>query len=265
MSSKEYRDARYRCEPCSTARPNVVEHRAGHREQGRAQGFVQVPGLGGGRGPCADGLPGDPEPDAGRPQDVVEAALLQTGGAELDQAGREVVGHQGERLVLGAAQPPDPDDVGIGWEPQCDRDWFGRRHDPETANGRGRMLAGPVEVVVQAGQLDRAADLRLHHLRPDSALADQHALVDETLDGLPHRRPGQGKLPGEDNLVREPGTGRQRARDDRLLDLLGDLEVEGDRTSAVDRHGEFGHPLSLTSECLDKLLTQCRPPGKLAA
>ena len=92
---------------------------------------------------------------------------------------------------------------------------------------RGLMMRG--QVVEQAGQLDRAGDLAVHHLGADPALADQQALVDQFLDGPAHGRPGQSELLGQADLVVQPVAGRQIALVDRMLDLLGDLEVQRDR------------------------------------
>ena len=71
-----------------------------------------------------------------------------------------------------------------------------------TIGPRGLVMTG--QVVEQAGQLDRPADLAVHHLGADAALADQQALVDQFLNGAPHGRAGQSELFGEADLVVEP-------------------------------------------------------------
>ena len=75
-----------------------------------------------------------------------------------------------------------------------------------------RRLVRPGQVVVEAGQLDRALDQPVHHLGADAALADEQALGDELLDRPAHGRAGQAEPVGELDLVlepRRPGPGRR--------------------------------------------------------
>ena len=106
--------------------------------------------------------------------------------------------------------------------------------------GRG-ALPGRLQVVVEAAQLQRALDLAVHDLGADAAAAHEQALVDEGLDGLADGGPGQPEPSGELDLVAEQAARGQGAVLDRRLQLLGQLEVERDRTAAVDaeleRHG----------------------------
>jgi hypothetical protein len=97
----------------------------------------------------------------------------------------------------------------------------------------GGLLPGAAQVVVQAGELDRALDLAVHHLGADAALAYEQALVDEVLDGLADRRPRQAELVGQQDLVVQPGAGHQVSAPDRLGDLLGHLEVERHGAGAI--------------------------------
>ena len=62
------------------------------------------------------------------------------------------------------------------------------------------------------------------------------------------RGPGEAELVGQGHLVGDPVTRRQRAFEDRALELLGHLEVERDGTGAVDarrRAGALVAPLVL--------------------
>ena len=91
------------------------------------------------------------------------------------------------------------------------------------------------QVLVEAGQLDAAADGSMHDLRADAAFAHQQARVDQVLDGSAHGGPGQAEAFGERDLVVQPHAGGQFAGLDGLLQDLGDLVVQRHRAVAVDR------------------------------
>ena len=93
---------------------------------------------------------------------------------------------------------------------------------------------GTRQVVVEAGQLDLAVDPVVHDLGAHAALAHQQALADQFLDGAAHGGPGQAVPVGEQDLVVQARTGPHLAPLDRLLDLLGHLEVERDGAGPVE-------------------------------
>ena len=98
--------------------------------------------------------------------------------------------------------------------------------------GRG-ALAGRLQVVVEAAELQRALDLAVHDLGADAAAAHEQALVDERLDGLADGGPGQAEPAGELDLVAQQAAGSERSVLDRGLQLLGQLEVQRHRTAPV--------------------------------
>jgi hypothetical protein len=127
--------------------------------------------------------------------------------------------------------------------PWARRDLGGRRYDGVDEHpGRG-TLPGRLQVVVQTAELQGPLDLAVHDLGADTAAAHHQALVDEGLDGLADRGPGQPEPPGELDLVAEKAARGQGPVLDRGLQLLGQLEVQRDRTAAVDteleRHGQI--------------------------
>jgi sugar phosphate isomerase/epimerase len=81
----------------------VVVGRPHHRQHRCPLGFAERTGLRGGAGLRADRLLGDPEVDAVRAEQVVQALRLEVFGGQLQQVRRNVVVHQRERLRLGVA------------------------------------------------------------------------------------------------------------------------------------------------------------------
>ena len=144
--------------------------------------------------------------DAAGAEQVVQALPLQVLGGQREQVGRDVVAHQRERLAVRAAQPLERVDLGALGQAQVQRDGPGGGQAAEADHGGGRIPAGLGQVVVQAGELDLAADLGVHDLGADAALADQQAAVDQVADGLAHGRPGQAEPVGQVDLVLEPGS-----------------------------------------------------------
>src|SRR5580704_8943152 len=83
----------------------VVVGPAFHGQQRRSVGLAQRPGLGGGGGPRPDGLLGQPRVDPAGPQQLVQAARLQVRGPQPQQARRDVIAHERERLGLRGPEP----------------------------------------------------------------------------------------------------------------------------------------------------------------
>jgi hypothetical protein len=174
---------------------------------------------------------------------------------EVQQASRDVVAHQRERLAVGAAQALEDIDPGSLGDAGLKRQGVGRRLLREAQHARVRIPAGLGQVVVEAGQLDLAAHLGVHDLRAHTTLADQQPALDQVLDGPAHGRPGQAELVGQIDLVVQPCPGGQFPRLDEVLQVLRHLEVERDRAVAVHlgqdgtvhgylSHGHVGmHPL----------------------
>ena len=108
-------------------------------------------------------------------------------------------------------------------------------------------LAGD-QVVVEAGQLERAAHLGVDDLGADAAFADQHAAFDKILDGPSGGRPGDTQPFGQSHLVLDAGADADLALFDQLLQPRGDLEIERNRARSVHldrpdraaRRGEIG-------------------------
>src|SRR5699024_11494532 len=72
------------------------------------------------------------------------------------------------------------------------------------ADGRGR-IAGLLEILIEAGEVDRPSYRSLDDLRADPATAHEQSLVDEVLDRLSDRRSGQTDALGHRDLVLQPG------------------------------------------------------------
>ena len=102
-------------------------------------------------------------------------------------------------------------------------------------------MVGGGEIVEQAGELERPAELRGHHLGADAAAAHEQPLAHQLLDGLAHRGPAQAEPLGEVGLGVDAVAGAQPAVADGVLELLGELEVQGHAAAAiqgqVQRHG----------------------------
>jgi hypothetical protein len=148
-------------------------------------------------------------------------------GIEVDEGlGEHVVEHR-ERHPVGHAQAGDVQHgaADLDAERLCDPVVglaAGRRQ-----HARGRRLALPREVLVQARQLDVAGDPAVHDLRADAAAAHEQALVDEVLDRAADGGPGEPEPVAERDLVLETCARGQRAVVDRRLQQVGDLVVEG--------------------------------------
>jgi hypothetical protein len=96
----------------------------------------------------------------------------------------------------------------------------------------------------------------LHNLGSDAALAHQQTLVDQLLDGLPRRQPGQRQALCQCQLVFETITGRQVPVPDSSLDCLRELRVERDKARPVElnRQWHIDSDLGLgpdESSCMD--------------
>ena len=98
-------------------------------------------------------------------------------------------------------------------------------------------MLGPVvgggQIVEQAGELERAAELGRHHLGADAAAADEQALAHQLLHGLAHRGPAQAEPFGQVGLRVDAVAGPQPPVADGVLELLGELEVQGHAAAAI--------------------------------
>jgi hypothetical protein len=218
----------------------IVVGRAFHREQGCPPGLGEGAGLGGGGGPGTDGLAGNAQRDAGRAEQVVQAVDLEVLGVQGEQARGDVVAQQGQGLAVGVTQAFEHVHLRAGRQAQLGGQFLGERLAGEAEHAGGGHPAGLVQVVEQAGQLDFAAHLGLHHLSADPTLADQQAPVDQVLDGPAHGGAGQAELIGQVNLVLEPRPSGQLTGLDEVLQMLRDLEVERDRAVPVHPEGRGG-------------------------
>ena len=216
----------------------VVVGRTLHGQQRRSLGLVQRPGLGRGGRARSDRLLGQPRVDPAGPQQLVQAARLEVRRGQPQQARRDVIKHERERLGLGVPQPLEDIHVGPLGDAQLGRQRVAGRADREAEHLRAGRPPGLGQVVVEAGQLHLAAYLGVHDLGAHPALADQQPAVDEVLDGLAHGLPGQAELVGQIDLVVQSGTRGQVTGLDELLEVLGDLEIEGDRAVPVDLEGK---------------------------
>ena len=172
---------------------------------------------------------------AGAAHQRVEAVGGQRDLVERGQVAGQGVGHQRRavhRPRAAAAGGAATGVAGVSASASATSSSHGdglEREDP-----RRGLLTRAGEVVVQAGQFERPTDRRHHHLRADTALADQQALVHQVGDRLPQRRAGQLEIVGEVEFVRDPVTRGEPTAGDRLLDLPGDLEVQRHRAATVD-------------------------------
>ena len=153
---------------------------------------------------------------------------------------RDRVVHQRQRLVVGVAQALDPGDLGAGGQSECGGDLVGRRDDAQVQHDRARHAVRGAQVVIEARKLERPADLGVDDLRTDAALAYEHSALDQVLDGAPGGGPGDAQPFGEIHLVLDAASDADLALLDQLLQARGDLEVQGDRTGAVDLDGPDG-------------------------
>ncbi len=203
--------------------------------------FAEQRALFGCAGAGADPLLGHPDVHASGPHQLVEPAAGQVHLADLDQVLGQVVLHDGQRLVLGIAEPPQVQDRRPGLDGQHRGGLVGGVDHlvGQHIGPRGLMMTG--QVVEQAGQFDRPADLAVHHLGADTALADQQPLVDQFLYGATHRRAGQPELLGQTDLVVQAIARGQLTIVDRVLDLLGDLVVQRHWAGPVEVDSERGH------------------------
>ena len=76
---------------------------------------------------------------------------------------------------------------------------------------------GPGQVVVEAGELQRPAQLGLYHARPDATPAYHEALVDQVLHRPSHGGTREAEGRGEVDLVLEQRPRGKRAGADCIL------------------------------------------------
>jgi hypothetical protein len=73
----------------------------------------------------------------------------------------------------------------------------------------------------------------MHHLGAHAAFADQHAALDQVLDGAAGGGAGDAEALGEVDLVLDAGADADLALLDQFLQAGGDLEVERHRAGPV--------------------------------
>ena len=212
----------------------VVVGDALHGQQRGAAVLAQRAGLGGRGVLGAHPLAGRAHPDARRPEQLIQAVLLQHLDAQVNEGGGQEVVHQRDRLAVGQ---PDP----LQRVHQRPLGQLQRRRDPVAGVGdldpddlRGRGPARRGQVVVEAGQLHVAVDAFLGHQGPGAALADHQALVGQVQEGGPHRGPRHAEPLGQLHLVVQPGADLERAGPDGRLVVLRQLEVQRHRAGPVD-------------------------------
>src|SRR6478735_3132451 len=133
-----------------------------------------------------------------------------------------------------ARQPLDGDDLVADGKAELSGHLVAGLVDAIVEQFRRRLLTAARQVVVEAGQLDPTVHRVLHDLRPDAALADQQALVDDLLDGPPRGRTRQRQPLGEVEFVLEAIPGHQVAVADGGLDGLRQLVVQRNGARPVE-------------------------------
>jgi hypothetical protein len=92
----------------------VVVRGAGHGQQRGAARLAEHGGLGDRRLAGADRLVGQAQVDAGVAHELVEPVRGELLAGQREQAERQVVAHQRERLVAGVPEPLERDDLAAG-------------------------------------------------------------------------------------------------------------------------------------------------------
>ena len=236
----------------------VVVGDALHGQQRGAAGLAESAGLRGRGVLGAHPLGGRGHADTRRPEQLVEAMLLQHLDAQVHQCGGQVVVHQRDRLAVGQ---PDP----LQRVHQGPLGQLQRGGDPVTGVGdlvaddlRGRGLAGRREVVVEAGQLDIAVDALVRDQGPRATLADHEALVGQVQEGGADGGARHAEPLGQLHLVVQPGADLERTGPDGRLVVLGQLEVQRYRAGPVDvDHTGRGRPAFRRHAC-HPALRRCR-------
>ena len=141
---------------------------------------------------------------------------------------------KGQRLAAHFPEPGEVVDLGAGRKVQCCPGHGVRLLVREAEHVGGGLAAVVAEVVVEAGQFQRAADLAGDHLGADAALADQQAGADQLIHGFAHGGPGKVQLGGQVDLIFQPAAGLQQPRVYRGLDALHHLVVQRHWGRAVD-------------------------------
>jgi len=79
----------------------------------------------------------------------------------------------------------------------------------------------------------------VNDLGSDSATPHEESLIDDLLDGPTNGGAAQTESLTEGNFVLEPRPDGQLSAENGLLDPLGDLEVQGDGSGALEIHEEL--------------------------
>jgi hypothetical protein len=154
---------------------------------------------------------------------------------------REPVAQDGQRYTACAAQTLDVDDVRPGGNAEPPGDGVGGRHRLQRQHLRAGLLVRCPQVLEEAGQLHRALHLPAHHRRADAPPAHEQALVDEIGDRLAHGRSGEAPPLGERDLVVQSVAHLQVSARDHRFQVLGHLEVEGQRARPIEHRVGKGH------------------------
>ncbi len=186
-----------------------------------------------------DALARDPHRHAGRPHRRVQPGAFESVGVRLDQSCRQCVGHQCEWLPGRQPEPLEAEHRRARRERERVGHLVVAGPHRQVEQASGRVLTGAGEIVMQAGQFQRAPDRRHDHLGTDAPLAHQQALVHQVGDRLPQRRSRQVEVVGQVEFVRNPVAGVELAAGDRVLDLPRHLQVQGNRTRTVDGQRQF--------------------------
>jgi malonate-semialdehyde dehydrogenase (acetylating)/methylmalonate-semialdehyde dehydrogenase len=223
----------------------VVEGGSLHREEGDPGLHSEQACLGTGRGSSADPLVGDAQMNPRSPEQLVEPARLQGVGIKVSHSMRNPVAHDCEGLAGLEAQTFEVGHGAAFLETQGAGNTPVGTQRVQLQHACGRAMVAGSEVVIQARELDRTAELRCHDLSPHAAPPNEQALAHQLLDGLPHGGPAKGEPLGEFDLGLDAVAGAQPTIADRVLELLGKLEVHGQATSAIDGKLEL-HRLMLS-------------------
>lgn len=227
------------CEPNSTERPvssNVVRSIASSGAPVVSSSSPASPAS----AARADRLARAVQRDADGPHHPVQAGGFELCGVAVEEFDGEMVTQPGHRFVVGVPEPFDEPYVRPLGDPERGGDLGGGRFDRVAQHAGGGALAGRLQVVVEAAQLQRSSDLAVQDLGADAPAAYQQTLVDERLDGLADGRPGEPEPARQLDLVAEEAARREPALLDGGFELLRQLEVERDRAGAVDTEPERG-------------------------
>jgi hypothetical protein len=238
-----------------------------HGQQRGTASLAEGAGLRGRRVLGAHALGRGRQPDPRRPEQFVQAVLLQHLDAQVNEGGGQEVVHQGDGLAVGHPDPLQRVHQRALGQLQGLSDPVAGVDDLVPDHLRGRGPAGGREVVIQAGQLDVAVNALVGNLSPGAALSDHEALVRQVQERGPHRGTRHAQPLGELHLVLQPRADLERAGPDGRLVVLRQLEVQRHRAGPVDGDRRQRAGLPLRCHARHAALHRCRrvPRGVLRA